>query len=284
MIEKRKIETGAGLIFDVSVGGRESAPLVLMLHGFCVSRYFWDNQIPALATAGYFAVAPNQRGYSAGARPDPADFENYRIDKLIDDALDIAAAAGHGQGRFHLVGHDWGGSLAWIIADRWPQRIASLTMLSRPHPASFARAMKTDPEQPYRSRHHHELLDPSAGPRLLAENGNWVRDRLARNGVPPEAIEKHLSVIGNPLAMEAALAWYRARGERQSIGPTKVPTLFIWGDADDTVGRPAAEGTAEFIEAGYHFAPLSGVGHYAADQVPAQVNELLIEHFARYRV
>ena len=172
MIEKRKIETGAGLIFDVSVGGRELAPLVLMLHGFCVSRYFWDNQIPALATAGYFAVAPNQRGYSTGARPDPADFENYRIDKLIDDALDIAAAAGHGQGRFHLVGHDWGSSLAWIIADRWPERIASLTMLSRPHPASFARAMKTDPEQPYRSRHHHELLDPSAGPRRLAENGN----------------------------------------------------------------------------------------------------------------
>jgi pimeloyl-ACP methyl ester carboxylesterase len=71
MIETRKIETGTGLIFDVSVGGRESAPLVLMLHGFCVSRYFWDNQIPALAMAGYFAVAPNQRGYSAGARPDP---------------------------------------------------------------------------------------------------------------------------------------------------------------------------------------------------------------------
>lgn len=284
MIETRKIQTGTGLIFDVSVAGRESAPLVLMLHGFCVSRYFWDNQIPALAMGGYFAVAPNQRGYSAGARPDPADFENYRIDKLIGDALDIAAAAGHEQGRFHLAGHDWGGSLAWIIADRWPERIASLTMLSRPHPASFARAMQTDPKQPYRSRHHHELLDPSAGPRLLADNGKWVRDRLARNGVPPEAIEKHLSVIGNPPAMEAALAWYRARGERQLIGPTKVPTLFIWGDADDTVGRPAAEGTAEFIEAGYCFAPLSGVGHYAADQVPAQVNELLIEHLGRHPV
>ena len=66
-----------------------------------------------------------------------------------------------------------------------------------------------------------------AGPRLLAENGKWVRDRLARNGVPQEAIEKHLSVIGNPPAMEAALAWYRASSERQPIAPTKVPTLFI---------------------------------------------------------
>jgi pimeloyl-ACP methyl ester carboxylesterase len=170
--------------------------------------------------------------------------------------------------------------LSWIIADRWPERVASLTMLSRPHPAAFARAMRTDPEQPHRSRHHHELLDSGAGPRLLVENGKWVRDRLARNGVPAAAIDKHLSVIGNPSAMEAALAWYRARGEQCPVGPTRVPTLFIWGDSDDTVGRMAAEGTAEFMAADYRFAVLPGVGHYAADQVPAQVTRLLLEHLA----
>jgi pimeloyl-ACP methyl ester carboxylesterase len=284
MIETREIETAPGLVFDCSVSGDASAPLVLMLHGFCVSRYFWDNQIPVLAAAGYFAVAPNQRGYAAGARPDPTDFDNYRIDKLIGDAQDIVTGVGHGGRRFHLVGHDWGGSLAWIIADRWPERIASLTMLSRPHPASFVRALKIDLEQPHRSRHHQELLDPDAGQRLLAENGKWVRDRLARNGVPREAIEKHLSVIGNPPAMEAALAWYRARGERAPIGPTRVPTLFIWGEADDTVGRIAAEGTAEFIEADYRFAPLPGIGHYAADQQPARVSELLLDHLTRHPV
>jgi pimeloyl-ACP methyl ester carboxylesterase len=91
---------------------------------------------------------------------------------LIGDALDIVESVGHGDRRFHLVGHDWDGSLSWLIADRWPERIASLTMLSRPHPASFARAMKTDPEQPHRSRHHHELLDPGAGARLLADTEN----------------------------------------------------------------------------------------------------------------
>ena len=284
MIETRKIETAPGLVFDVSVAGATEKPLVLMLHGFCVSRYFWDNQMPTLAQAGYLAVAPNQRGYAADARPDPADFDNYRIDKLIGDALDIVAAVGHGERRFHLVGHDWGGSLSWIIADRWPERVASLTMLSRPHPASFARAMKEDPEQPHRSRHHHELLDPGAGQRLLAENGKWVRDRLARNGVPEAAIDKHLSVIGNPDAMEAALAWYRARGERHPIGPTRVPTLFIWGDADDTVGRVAAEGTSEFIAADYQFSALPGVGHYAADQVPERVTALLLDHLSRHPV
>jgi len=255
-----------------------------MLHGFCVSRHFWANQIPALAEAGYFAVAPNQRGYAAEARPDPAIFDNYGIEKLIGDALDIIAAVGRGGSRFHLVGHDWGGSLSWIIADRYPERLASLTMLSRPHPTSFARAMKNDPEQPHRSRHHRELLDPDAGPRLLANNVAWVRDRLTRNGLPPDAIDRHLSVLGNPPAMEAALAWYRARGERPVVGPTKVPTLFIWGDADDTVGRMAAEGTAEFIDAPYQFAVLEGGGHHAADQKPEQVTALLLEHLARYPV
>jgi pimeloyl-ACP methyl ester carboxylesterase len=281
-IDTRRVETAPGLAFDVSVAGANDAPLVLLLHGFCVSRHFWNNQLPALAQTGYFAVAPNQRGYSVAARPDPQVFDNYRVEGLIGDALDIVAAAGYGEWRFHLVGHDWGGSLSWLIADRYPERLASLTILSRPHPASFARAMKEDPEQPGRSRHHHELLDPGAGKRLLAENGKWVRDRLARNGVPEAAIALHLSVIGNPPAMEAALAWYRARGERQPIGPTTVPTLFIWGDADDTVGRAAAEGTGEFIAADYQFAALPGVGHYAADQVPEQVTALLLDHLGRH--
>jgi pimeloyl-ACP methyl ester carboxylesterase len=96
MVEMRHIETAPGLAFDATVAGSGTAPLVLMLHGFCVSRHFWDNQIPALAAAGYFVVAPNQRCYAAGARPDPAEFDNYRIDKLIGDALDIVKAAGHG--------------------------------------------------------------------------------------------------------------------------------------------------------------------------------------------
>jgi pimeloyl-ACP methyl ester carboxylesterase len=106
---------------------------------------------------------------------------------------------------------------------------------------------------------------------------------LTKNGVPPAAIERHLSVIGNPQAMEAALAWYRSRGVRHApVGPTRVPTLFIWGDQDDTVGRAAAEGTGKFIAAPYQFEALPGVGHYAADQVPEQVNALLLGHLARH--
>jgi hypothetical protein len=104
-----------------------------------------------------------------------------------------------------------------------------------------------DGEQRRQSAHHTTFLHADAGPNILADNANWLRTRLIKNGVPPVAIERHLSVIGNPQAMEAALAWYRARGVRHApVGPTSVPTLFIWGDQDDTVGRAAAVWTAEF--------------------------------------
>lgn len=284
MFDTQNIQTEPGLVFDVSVAGPVDGPLVLMLHGFGVSRYYWNAQVEALADAGYRTVAPNQRGYAVGARPDPADFPSYHIELLIADALAIAGA--FGRDRFHLAGHDWGGSLSWEVADRYPERLASLTMLSRPHPRAFLAALAMpDGEQKRRSGHHSRFLEPQAGPDILADDVKWLRTRLKANGVPPEAIERHLSVIGNPQAMEAALAWYRARGVRhEPVGPTKVPTLFIWGDADDTVGRPAAEGTAEFIAAPYQFAALPGVGHYAADQVPDQVNALMLTHLARHPI
>jgi pimeloyl-ACP methyl ester carboxylesterase len=279
----RKIKTGPGLEFDCSVAGATDRPLVLFLHGFGVSRHFWDRQVPALGEAGYFAIAPNQRGYSPGARPNPEDLDAYRIDRLVDDALDIVAAAGHGDKRFHLVGHDWGGSLSWIIAARHPERLRSLTMLSRPHPASFLRALALpDGEQKRRSGHHTAFLEPDAVPKLLANDCEWLRSRHMRQGMPEAATNAHMSVLGNEAAMEAALAWYRSSGPRQPLGPVKVPTLYLWGDADDTVGRVAAEGTAEFVDAPYQFEVLRGVGHYAADQVPDRVNELLLAHLASH--
>ncbi|MFZ5782143.1 MAG: alpha/beta fold hydrolase [Pseudomonadota bacterium] len=257
--------------------------LVLLLHGFGVSRHFWDRQVPALAKAGYFAVAPNQRGYSAGARPDPKNADAYRIDRLVDDALEIVKAAGHGERRFHLVGHDWGGSLSWIIASRHPERLRSLTILSRPHPASFLRALALpDGDQKRRSGHHTAFLEADAVPKLLANDCDWLRSRHLRQGMPKAATDAHLSVLGNEAALEAALAWYRSSGPRQALGAIKVPTLYVWGDADDTVGRAAAEGTGEFIDAPYRFEVLPGVGHYAADQSPDRVNELLLSHLAQH--
>jgi pimeloyl-ACP methyl ester carboxylesterase len=286
MAELQKIEAGPGLVFDAWADGPTGAPLVLLLHGFAESFHMWRSQLPALAAAGYRAVAPSQRGYSAGARPDPADTANYHFDRLVTDAMNVVAACGYAERRFHLVGHDWGASIAWGIADRFPERLASLTVLSRPHPNAFNRALQMpDGEQAQRSRHHKAFLAPDAGPLLLADDCRWLRERLTRSGVPAAAIEQHLSVLGNAPVMEAALAWYRARGAiRAPLGPIGVPVLYVWGDADDTVGRAAAEGTHEFVSGPYRFEILPGVGHFAADQAPERVNALLLAHLAEHPV
>src|SRR5437868_3244119 len=129
MTELHKVETGPGLVFDVLVAGPVGAPLVLLLHGFAESFHMWRSQLAALAAAGYRAVAPSQRGYSPGARPDTGETANYRFDRLVADALDLVAACGHSDRRFHLGGHDWGASIAWGIADLHPNR-ASLMVVS----------------------------------------------------------------------------------------------------------------------------------------------------------
>ena len=94
MIDTRRIETTPGMVFDASVAGSDDAPLVLMLHGFGVSRHFWNAQVPALAKAGFFAVAPNQRGYARDARPDPADHAGYRIELLHRPGTGDSASPG----------------------------------------------------------------------------------------------------------------------------------------------------------------------------------------------
>ena len=279
-----QITIAPGLTFDALTAGEPGAPLVLLLHGFAESMNCWRVQLGALGDMGYRGIAPSQRGYSPGARPDPNDTANYHIDRLMDDAMAITAAAGYSDARFHLVGHDWGGSIGWALADRHQARVASLTILSRPHPNAFNRALHMiDGDQAQRSRHHKAFLEPDAADIVLADDAKWLRERLAANGVPAAAIEAHLAVLGNKGAMEAALAWYRARGAiRGPLGPIRVPTLFIWGDADDTVGRVAAEGTVDFIAAPYRFEVLPGVGHFAADQAPDRVCELLLEHVAEH--
>lgn len=284
MVETISLKTRSGLTFTTDVAGPADGALVLLLHGFPESRHSWRAALPALAAAGYRAVAPDQRGYSPGARPDPKDLSNYGFDKLIADAIDIADASGFAGKRFHLVGHDWGGQVSWGVAGRHPDRLASLTILSRPHPSSFRRELlKEDGDQKHRSHHHRKFLEPETGPMLLEESARRLRRNLATQGVPDAAIEEHLSVLGNPEALEAALAWYRAnKGLAAEIGTIQVPTLYIWGDADATVGPDAAHGTKDFVGTAYGMEVLPGVGHFVMDQAPAKAVELLLNHLGRH--
>lgn len=280
MLQLHKIRTRAGLNFDAWKEGPADGPLVLLLHGYPQSRHSWRAQVPALAAAGYLAVAPDQRGYSPAARPDPADLANYHYDRLVGDVLDFAEALGAGGRRFHLAGHDWGGQVAWGVAARHADRLASLAILSRPHPTAFVAALQAaDGDQKHRSRHHRAFLNPDTGRLLLEEGARRLRRNLSQAGVPAASVEDYVGVLGNAAAMEAALAWYRAQeGLRVSLGPIDVPTLYLWGDADATVGRAAAEATAAQIRAPFRFVELAGIGHFITDQVPEQASALLLEH------
>ena len=270
--------------FTAEVAGAADGPLVLLLHGYPQTRHTWREQVPALGAAGYHAVAPDQRGYSAGVRPDPAEnLAAYGIDRLVADVLDLAAAKGHAARPFHLVGHDWGGQVAWYVAHRHPERLASLSVLSRPHPAAFRRAFREDADnQKYRSRHHKAFLDPNTATRLLEDRGRRLRRQLRESRVPEAACEEYLSVLSHRAALEAALSWYRAAGALASmeVGTVAVPTLYIWGDEDHSVGRSAATWTAEHVTGPYRFEVIPGIGHFITDQIPAAVTRLLLSHLA----
>ena len=143
MTETMRIPVG-GLSFAVDVAGPRDGAAVLLLHGFPETRHMWRHQVAALAAAGHRAIAPDQRGYSAGARP--VGEAHYASEAIVGDALALMDAMGHE--RFHLVGHDWGGQIAWLIAAGHGARLLSLSVLSRPHPAAFARAMQGAQRRP----------------------------------------------------------------------------------------------------------------------------------------
>ncbi|MEQ8857979.1 MAG: alpha/beta hydrolase [Pseudomonadales bacterium] len=270
------------LSFDAQSCGEPGAPLVLMLHGFPQTSHTWRHQLEPLAAAGYHAVAPNQRGYSADARP--TNLDAYATERLVADALDMMESLGHQ--RAHIVGHDWGGQLSWLLAAHHPDRVESLTVLSRPHPQAFLAAMRDDPAQSERSKHHRAFQDPDSARRLLENDAGRLRRSFTDQGVDRADQDAYLHALGEEAALDAAINWYRApvrAGSDQPLAPkntpsVSVPTLYVWGDADSTVGRAAAEGTAAFVTGPYRFEVLPGVGHFVTDQAGERVTELLLEH------
>jgi pimeloyl-ACP methyl ester carboxylesterase len=129
MMERRSLHA-RGLVFDLLAAGDPAGEPVLLLHGFPQTAACWTELAEALADAGYRVLAPDQRGYSPGARP--AAVRDYRMPELVADVLAVADRAG--ARRFHVVGHDWGGAVAWHLAARHPERVATLTAVSTPHP------------------------------------------------------------------------------------------------------------------------------------------------------
>jgi len=273
--------TAGGLEFTADVGGDPAGDLVLLLHGFPHSRHSWRAEVAALAEQGYSVCAPDQRGYSPGARP--AGIESYRTDLLVGDALAIADRLG--AATFHVVGHDWGGQLAWYLAALHPQRIRSVAVISRPHPAAFVRAMTADGAQANRSGHHRSFQRPEATAEQLADDAAPLRRLLSSWDVPPADAEVYLDLLGTHAALDASINWYRAVRLSEvlpaDVPAVDVPTLYVWGNADATVGREAAEATTDFVTGSYEFLEIDGAGHAVTDQRPGAFTAALSAHLTR---
>ncbi|MFC3454743.1 alpha/beta fold hydrolase [Amycolatopsis speibonae] len=277
MIEQLSIPTAAGS-FDAIAAGPEDGRPVLLLHGFPEAAVEWEHQVATLGVLGYRAVAPDQRGYSPDVRPEQAS--EYGIDALVGDVIAIADRLGWKE--FDLVGHDWGGAVAWWAADTHPARLRSLTVVSTPHPAALAEAMKTDEDQHLRSGYMTEWRQTRVTERrMLADNADALR-RIFDWKVPPSRIDEYVQRLSEPGALTAALNWYRAGRPGGKIGPIAVPTLYIWSTEDAAFGSTAALDTANRVTGPYRFEMIEDVSHWVAEEAPEAVTSLLVEHLSSH--
>ncbi|SDQ98819.1 Pimeloyl-ACP methyl ester carboxylesterase [Tsukamurella pulmonis] len=271
--EHLSIPTAAGSFDAIAAGPHDGRP-VLLLHGFPEAAIEWRHQVAVLGERGFRAVAPDQRGYSPDVRPErPAE---YGITALVDDVIAVADALGWP--RFDLVGHDWGGAVAWWTASEHPDRLRSLTVVSTPHPAALATAMKTDEDQANRSRYMTEWRNtPATEKAMLADDARALRQIFGRD-VPRDAVDEYVQRLQEPGALTAALNWYRSGRPPSAIGPIETSVLYVWSTDDAAFGDVAAFGTREQCTGPYRFEMLEDVSHWAPEQAPEAITTLILEH------
>ncbi len=261
-----------GLRFETLVAGPDDGETVVLLHGYPQSAASWSETMEWLAGRGYRSIAPNLRGYSPGANPREAS--EYRMDDLVADVVGIADALS--VDRFHLVGHDWGGALAWALASAHPQRLHSLTSISTPHSAAMLEALRSS-TQSLRSIYFGFFKIPRV-PEAMMQAGNFTQlgVGLRAFGLPRAAWQRDRRQLQR-VGMRGPLNWYR--GATKGLRPRRVsvPTLYIWGRRDPFLGRKAAQATAKYVTGPYRFEELKA-GHWIPDRNAGDLQRLLGEH------
>lgn len=265
--------------FDALSAGPVDGPLVILLHGFPQSSHEWRHQLPVLAELGFRAVAPDQRGYSPGARP--PDVVDYAVSELVGDVIGIADTLGSGS--FHLIGHDWGAVVAWVTAITFPNRVESLVAMSVPHPQAWRDAL-VDPEgeQMRRLSYTQALVADDAEDAFMADNASKLRRFFGNSGLGDDETPVYIDLLSQPGAFTAATNWYRCMAQQQTSNPlpsVEVPTLYIWSTEDPAVAAATAHKCAEHVAGPYRFETLQGVGHWIPENATDEVNKLLTEHF-----
>ncbi|MBD2578623.1 alpha/beta hydrolase [Oscillatoria sp. FACHB-1406] len=260
-------------------------PLMLMLHGFPEFWYSWRHQIPEFAK-DYKVVALDLRGYNDSEKPQ--DVNAYRMEELLGDVEGVIRALGYE--RCVLVGHDWGGAIAWFFADRFPQLLDKLIVLNLPHPAKFAEGLQTNPRQLLRSWYIFFFQLPWLPEFLLGLNDcSAIADAFSQMAIDksafaPTDLQAFQNAAGKPGALTAMLNYYRnvfpilTRSRPWNI--LEVPTLLIWGEEDTALGKELTHGTEALVrDFQIHYIP--NCSHWVQQERPELVNQYMREFLDR---
>lgn len=258
-----------GLVFDVTDAGPRTGEAAVLLHGFPQDRTAWDRVAPLLHAQGLRTLALDQRGYSPGARP--SGRAAYRLSECARDVVALLDAAGIR--RAHVVGHDWGGAVAWLLAGRHADRLRSATVLSTPHPRAMAASMLRS-SQPLKSGYIGFFQLPLVPEISL---GRSLEGFLHR-ALPAEIASRYAARMREPGALTGALGWYRAipLSFREQVPQVATPTTYVWGRRDPFLGRDAAERTREHAMGAYRFVELDA-GHWLPEKRSAEVAAVVLD-------
>ena len=274
-----------GVTLNVAEAGPEAGPVVLLLHGFPENWYGWRHQIGPLADAGCRVVVPDQRGY--GASDKPRGVAAYRLDELVADVVGLVDACE--SDRAAVVGHDWGGIVAWAAIERHPDRFDRAVILNAPQPAVIQRALRQDLGQLLRSWYTFAFQLPGLPEWLLGRRNFRALERALTTTSRPGAfshadLELAKAAWGQPGALRAMIHWYRAaaRGPQLPLPdpPITVPTLILWGLRDHALGPGLARSSyAQCRDARIEW--LTEATHWLAHEEPERVNRLILDFLER---
>ncbi len=272
-------------VFEAGAGDR----LAILLHGFPQHAVMWRHLVGPLAAAGYRVWAVNQRGYGATARP--LAKEAYSLDALTGDVAGLIDAARPAS--VALVGHDWGGFIAWVIAIRKLRPIDALVVVNIPHPLCFRRALEQEWRQKLKSVYAAFFQLPWLPDRLLSARGGAFTERLmrwsaGRDGVfSTDAMDIYRANVASPGAATAMLNWYRAAGreilEAEDLDSTiDAPTLVVWGLRDAALGESCLNGAERFVR-NLRIELLPDASHWTPEDAPERVNALILDFVENIR-
>jgi pimeloyl-ACP methyl ester carboxylesterase len=250
---------------------------VVVLHGFPADRTAWDAVAPGLVTTGCRVLAPDQRGYSPGARPSRR--RDYRLSRLVGDVLALADRVG--ADRFDVVGHDWGAVVALHLAAHHPHRVRTVTAASAPHPGAWRQSLLRS-TQAVRSAYMAFFHLPVLPERVLgAGSGVRLRRMLIRTGLGADHARRYAARATRADGLTGPLNWYRAIPlERLRVRPVPVPTLLVHGGRDRFITRTAAHLSRRWVSGPCRLEILDGVSHWVPEQEPARLTALITAHLA----